>query len=90
MINAERILKSVTKLVKDEGKTIFTREEVYENIDPELFSRGSYDPVFQGMRIDQPGGAPTPREEYRNVFEQVSHSKYRLTTYGQRLIDELD
>jgi|GEM_PF-1503521 len=89
MTNAERILQAVKHIVRNEGREIFTRAEVYKQITISDFSRPSYDPVFQGMRIDQPGGAPTQREEYRNVFEQVSHGNYRLTSYGQELIDTI-
>jgi len=89
MTNADRIFYAVASLVKDEGKTIFTRAEVFQNIDPEMFRWQSYDPTFQSMRV-KPGKASLPRKEYQKVFEQVAHGKYRLTPKGQRLIDELN
>lgn len=89
MTISARILKSIAKLVIDEGKTTFTRAEVYKNINSQVFYRPSYDPIFQGMRIDQPGGAPKVSEKHQNTLERVAHGKYKLTPYGQQLIEKI-
>jgi hypothetical protein len=59
MTIAEQIIKAVSVLVSQEGKTTFTPEEIRQKIgvDREHW-QPSYSPILQGMRIDQPGGAP--------------------------------
>jgi hypothetical protein len=87
MTIAEQIVQAVATLINNEGKTVFTREEVREklNIDRDRWLR-SYSPIFQGMRAAPSGKGPNPGEKYKNVFDRVEHGKYQLTEYGKTLI----
>ncbi len=89
MTIAEQIMQAVAVLVRQQAKLVFTREEIREQIgiDHEKW-HASYSPVFQGMRSDQPGGAPSVGERYKNVFQQVEFGKHTLTEYGKNLLKE--
>jgi len=87
----DTILEAVASLVKDEGKTIFTREEIRQkaNIDKKRWDN-SYTQGFQGMRADEPGGAPKVAEKYKNLFENTGkRGEHRLTAKGQQFIENL-
>ena len=88
---SEQLLKGVAALIHDEGKTVFTRNDVRQKLDVDRDKwNASYSPIFQGMRAAPSGiGAPVG-ENYKNVFDRVAHGKYRLTSYGQELVDELE
>jgi hypothetical protein len=85
----EQIMQAVAVLVRQQNKRVFTREEIRDQIgvDREIWN-ASYSPTFQGMRADQPGGAPSVGERYKNVFRQVEHGKHTLTVYGKDLLKE--
>ena len=91
MTIAEEILSAVDVLVNEEQKSVFTRVDIREKagVGSEKWS-ASYNPVFQSMRSDQPGGAPQVRQSFRNVFEQVERGRHRLTDYGSQLINNLE
>jgi len=88
MTHAEEILCAVAELAK-QGKKWFTRKDVRDEIgiDPHEWLYG-YTAIFQGMRIDHPGGAPEVGEKYKRVFQRIERGKYVLTTYGKQLIEE--
>ncbi len=60
---------------------------------PEITSReewlASGSPIFQGMRCDHPGGAPSVNIKYQKMFQRVAHGKYMLTEDGKALIAAL-
>ena len=89
MTHAEQILRAVASLVGNSGNAVFTREEVrYQaGVSTEDWN-ASYSPIFQGMRQDQPGGAPNIGARFKGVFQQVAYGKHTLTDYGQRLVKE--
>lgn len=89
MIIAEQIAVAVAALVGQNGKLIFTREEVRHQagINREAWD-ASYSPIFQGMRIDHPGGAPKVPVRFQGVFQRVTHGKHMLTDYGRMLVRE--
>ena len=69
------------------GNQTFTRDEVrrYLQLSPKEWLNG-YTAIFQGMRIDQPGGAPEVPKKYRGVFRRVRRGIYALTPYGVGLL----
>lgn len=86
---AEQILHAVAILTGKNENAVFSREDVrtvagVNRVDWDA----SYTSIFQGMRSDQPGGARTVGQKYKNVFERVAHGKHTLTEYGQKLIAE--
>lgn len=89
MTHAEMILSAVNEF-REQGKTSFTRDEIRASlgINSEEWS-ASFSPVFQGMRVDQPGGAPAVRKRFRNVFRRVGHGVHILTEHGTALVEEM-
>jgi hypothetical protein len=85
----EQIMRGVAVIALKEGKKVFTRSEIRNvlGIEEEIWN-ASYSPTFQGMRSDQPGGAPTVNEKFRNIFEQVRHGEHTLTEYGLQIVQE--
>ena len=83
---AEQILAAVVRLAGPSGEKEFSREEVRveAGIDPERW-KASFSPIFQGMRADQPGGAPLTAK-YRKMFRQVAHGRHALTDHGRELL----
>lgn len=88
MTHALQILQAVASLTRADA--VFTREEIRQtlHIERDLW-HASYSPIFQAMRADQPGGAPTIEVRYRGVFRRVAHGQHTLTEYGQQLLHEL-
>lgn len=89
MTHADEIMHAVVKLVKQEKKW-FSRKDVRDEIglSPHEWLY-SYTAIFQGMRVDHPGGAPEVNRKFRGVFQRIERGKYVLTTYGKRLAEEL-
>jgi len=89
MAHAEKIMYAVANLVK-RGKRWFTRKEVRDEIgvSPHVWSYG-YTAIFQGMRVDHPGGAPEVGRKFRAVFQRIERGKYVLTAYGKHLVEGL-
>ena len=91
MTIAEQILLAVAKVVAFDAESIFSREDIRNQAGVRREDwDASYSPIFQGMRIDQPGGAPNVGVKYKSVFEQVEHGKHTLTDYGRKIIAELE
>ena len=90
MTHAEEIMNAVASLTK-KGHTEFRRVDVRDELDiPSHKWNASYNPTFQGMRIDQPGGAPEVGSKFKGVFRRVNHGIYVLTEYGKKLIQNYD
>ncbi len=89
MAIAEKILIAVAMFIK-EGSSEFSRNDIRKlmGVDRDIWGN-SYSPIFQGMRIDQPGGAPVVKKEFKGVFRRVKHGKYKLTEHGQRIIEKM-
>jgi len=88
MTHAQKIFSAVNEFQR-QGKSSFTREDIRDSlgINSEEWA-ASYSPVFQGMRVDQPGGAPAVGEQFRNVFKRIKRGVYILTEHGRALIEE--
>jgi hypothetical protein len=82
-----KIMRAVAILVLQDGNQEFSREEIRQTIgvDRQKWNY-SYTPTFQGMRVDQPGGAPDVRAKFKGVFRRVERGRYTLTEYGKRLL----
>ncbi len=50
----------------------------------------SYTAIFQGMRIDQPGGAPNVGVMFKGVFRQVRRGEHTLTDYGKLVVGKME
>jgi hypothetical protein len=84
-----KIMRAVAILVLQEGKKEFSREEIPQKIGVEREEwDASYSPTFQGMRVDQPGGAPNVGAKFKGVFRQIRHGVHTLTDDGNRLLAE--
>ena len=72
MTNAMKILDAVHAIVFEDGREEFTRDGVRRKfgLSREEWMSG-YTSIFQAMRADQPGGAPTIREEYYGALSMV-------------------
>lgn len=89
MTHPEMILYAVYELRK-QGRSSFTREDIraFLGINSTYWA-ASYNPVVQGMRVDQPGGALTAGGNYRNVFKRISRGVYILTEQGIALAEDM-
>ena len=90
MTHAEEIMWAIVLLSKQE-KNIFSRKDVRDTIgvDHDVWM-SSYTAIFQGMRMDHPGGAPSVISKFKDVFKRVEREKYILTPYGKRPLREYD
>lgn len=87
---AERILVGAAHLAGRSGSGRFSRVDVRDHlgVDPDVWHR-SYNPIFQGMREDHPGGAPRVGEPYARVFRRVERASYELSAKGRTLVKQL-
>jgi hypothetical protein len=85
MTHTEQIFRAACLIVTERNR-IFSRNDVRQRlgISPEDWLNG-YTAIFQGMRIDQPGGAPGVADLYQGVFKRVRRGEYQLTDYGESL-----
>ena len=87
MTQAEEILQAVSVLIKEKGKKTFTRLDIRRQINPDKKRwKNNYDPTFQGMRADGPGGARNVGKEFQDIFQRVKYGVHTLTKYGKELI----
>lgn len=91
MTHAEEILKAVAKYINKTGKNTFTRKDIRDELGltREEWLSG-YTAIFQGMRIDHPGGAPNVTQRFKGVFKRIERGKYTLTRYGQQILKEFE
>ena len=78
--HAEQIVRAAAALAGTSGNRVFTRKAVRDHLG--LSNRrwqSGYTAIFQGMRDDQPGGAPQVGAEYQGAFHRVSSGTYQLT-----------
>jgi len=83
---AQRIMEAAARVVVRDGQRVFTRKDIYDGIGDTTLKRRSFDPNFQGMRADHPGGAPRVPEKFRNVFKHLEDTNYELTEYGKSIL----
>lgn len=89
MTHPEEIMQAVATLVLRKGQQVFTRKEIRAQIGVSREHwHASYSPTFQGMREDQPGGAPQVAARFKGVFRQVEYGRHTLTRYGRKLLRE--
>ena len=89
--HTEEIMRAVATLIKKEGKNIFSRREIRDQIgvNHKKWMSG-YVSIFQGMRIDHPGGAPKVGKRFKNIFRRIKFGRYILTDYGKQLLKEFE
>ena len=90
MTHTEEIARAVASLMK-KGCFQFRRMNVRDELG--LSSNewlSGYTSIFQGMRIDHPGGAPKIGSKFEGVFRRVSYGIFELTDYGKKLIKNYD
>lgn len=85
--HAEKIMAAVARITAPDGQKNFSRSDIRleAGIDPKTWT-ASFGPIFQGMRADQPGGAPMVADKFRNVFCRLSRDRHSLTDYGRELL----
>ena len=90
MTHAEEIVGAVAVLIKHRGQRTFTRRQVRDEagVCPEKWN-SSYNPTFQGMREDDPGGAPRPAARLQGLFRRVGYGVYELTDRGRAVVGAL-
>jgi hypothetical protein len=90
MTHAEQIMHAVAHLTQAQGFQEFSRLDVRRNlrVDAGNWLKG-YTAIFQGMRVDHPGGAPLVGERYTGIFRRVDYGRYALTDKGHSLVTEL-
>ena len=82
MTMAGRLLRAVRELNRS-GQSTVTRAEVFEELGVTTRAeKDSYSAIFQGMRVDHPGGAPEVDAAYSDTLKRVSRGQYVLTTKG--------
>ncbi len=90
MTNAEKIIQAVAILNK-RGQKVFSRKNICEEIGINHHEwLYGYTAVFQGMREDQPGGAPPVNKQYMGVFRRINYGKYVLTSKGESLLKKYE
>lgn len=89
MTHAEKILDAVSRIVSLDKQAEFSREQIRGKADVTREEwNASYSPIFQGMREDQPGGAPNVGLKFGKVFRRVRHGVHTRTDYGRQLVKE--
>jgi hypothetical protein len=83
MTIADKIWIAIAEKVATSRSIQFSPKDIRDLTD---LKSGSFGPIFQGMRSDQPGGAPPVPPKYKNTLVQVSRGKYRLSANGQSLV----
>jgi len=87
--HAEQILRAIARLQR-EGPRQFSRSEVRHAVGVSADEwMQSYTPVFQGMRVDQPGGAPPVGARRSGAFRRIFCGRYEFTPRGRQLLHEL-
>lgn len=86
MTHAEAILRAAAMLDAS-GRRELSRKEIRDQLGltQAQWMRG-YTAIFQGMREDQPGGAPSVPKTFRGVFRQIGHGRFVLTDVGRQRI----
>jgi tetratricopeptide (TPR) repeat protein len=87
MTHAMEIAMAVHSLVFRKGLKEFTRDQVRRGLG---LTRerwmSAYTAIFQAMRADHPGGAPTIKKEYQGSFKRVRHGTFVLAPYGEDFV----
>lgn len=82
MSHAEKILGAAYNLYML-GRTPFSRNDVRNALGTKREEwESSFNPIFQAMRIDQPGGAPGVAAIMKNTLRRIDRGIYVLTEYG--------
>ncbi len=84
---AASILRAVGRVIGGDRKKVFTRADVRvaANVDRDWWTL-SWNPIFQGMRIDHPGKAPVQAKRHRNVLKRIAYGEFVVTAYGWTLV----
>lgn len=81
-----QIFVAVVGLINGDLNKTFTRVQVRDFL--RLSNRdwqSGYTAIFQGMRNDEPGGAPSVGREFSGVFHRVGKGRYELSDKGKLL-----
>jgi len=84
---AASILRAVNRVIGGDRTKVFTRADVRvaANVDRDWWTL-SWNPIFQGMRVDHPGKAPVQAKKHRNVLKRVAYGQFTVTAYGWSLV----
>lgn len=86
MTIADQILYAA-KMLYFKGHQNFSRKDIREYLAINCDKwNSSFNPIFQGMRIDQPGKAPNVSLRCKNTLRQVDHGVYTLSDKGLSII----
>ena len=86
LTHAHQIMLAAARLYLEEQSEVFSREDIRDRLGlTQAEWMAGYTAIFQGMRADQPGGAPSVPAELRGVFRQVAHGRHTLTGNGLEL-----
>lgn len=89
MTKDEQIMRAVAVVIL-RGKTTFTRNDIHRTLGVgKVAWDNEYSPRFQGMRVDEPGGAPNVGGKWKDVFQRIERGQYQLTPYGLKLLCDL-
>jgi len=87
MTTAEEILQTVSVLIKEKGMKTFRRLDIRRQIGADKHRwENNYSPTFQGMRVDNPGGARNVGKKFQGIFQQMKYGVHTLTEYGKEMI----
>jgi tetratricopeptide (TPR) repeat protein len=90
LTHAEKILVAANRIVFIEGRPEFSRDDIRRALGLSTEEwMSAYTSIFQAMRVDQPGGAPSIDKKYRAVFRQVRHGVHTLTAHGYRVVQKI-
>ena len=86
--NAGRILLAVADLAGTDGQKTFSRRAVRDclGLSNRAWQSG-YTAIFQGMRDDHPGDAPSVGALYSGVFHRVGPGTYVLSAKGRHVVE---
>jgi hypothetical protein len=86
---AEQVFRGAVALAGENLKEQFTRDGVRRQLGVSREKWGaSYNPIFQGMRDDHPGGAPRS-VKFDGVFHRVAQGTYEPSAHGRELARKL-
>lgn len=86
---AEQVFRGAVAVSGQNLTERFTRDDVRRQLGVSRDKWGaSYNPIFQGMRDDHPGGAPRSAR-FDGVFHRVAQGTYELSAHGRQLARKL-
>jgi hypothetical protein len=89
MTIAEQMIRGLYILTIINHKDTFTRLDLRNALKIDRFTwDASFNPVFQALRIDEPGRAPLVREALIGLIKRTSYGVYKLTPKGKDIVNK--